>query len=523
MEKLWFLRVYIGNLRLYCWARKDRRMLKSPLMKLLAAVAFCVGCQSQHGLASAYAANVDPDVRVSQQSEKQDHLPILDVNNRLPVAYRKLAHDIFRELVEINTTSALGTQRAAEVLRARLITAGIDDVKVLGPSPEKANLIVRLPGTGKKRPLLFIAHLDVVDARREDWTFDPFQLTEHEGYLYGRGTIDIKNEVTNLVVNLIRLKAEGFRGDRDIILALTADEEVGGEGGIQWLLQNHRTLIDAEFCVNPDAGGGDIKDGKHIQNSVQTAEKVYLSLQLEVRNRGGHSSEPTKDNAIYHLAEGLARLAKFEFPIHVNETTAEYFGRLAEKETGLIAEDMRAVGNDPSNTAAAARLCAASASNNALLRTTAVATQITGGHAENALPQRATAIVNCRILPEESPDEVQATIVQVLQNDQIEVTKLTDPLPSPSSPIDPAIFQVVEQVTTEMWPGVLVLPVMTASASDGLHVRSAGIPVYGISGMFYEDEDSSRAHGQNERIAIASFFDGIEFMYRLMKALISAK
>ncbi len=244
-----------------------------------------------------------------------------------------------------------------------------------------------------------------------------------------------------------------------------------------------------------------------------------MSLQLEVKNRGGHSSEPTKDNAIYHLSEGLARLAKFEFPIHINETIAEYFSRLGDKETGLIAEDMKAVGNDPSNVAAAARLCRASPVYNALLRTTAVATQIAGGHAENALPQRATAIVNCRILPEDSPDDVHRTIVRVLQNDQIEVTKLADVLPSPSSPLDPAIFQVVEQVTTKMWPGVSVLPIMSAYGSDGRHIRSAGIPVYGVSGMFSEAEDWSRAHGQNERIAIASFFDGIEFMYRLMKAL----
>jgi len=490
-------------------------------MKLLTIVTFCVACQSQNGLDSTHAATVDPEIQSSLKSEKQDHLPTLDTHSRLPVAYQGLAYNIFRELIEINTTSALSTQRAAEGLKARLVTAGIDDVKILGPSREKANLIVRLPGTGKKRPILFIAHLDVVDARREDWTFDPFQLTEHEGYLYGRGTIDIKNEVTDLVVNLIRLKVEGFRGDRDIILALTADEEVGGKDGIQWLLQNHRTLIDAEFCVNADTGGGEIKDGKYFQNPVQTAEKVYLSLQLEVKNRGGHSSEPTKDNAIYHLAEGLARLAKFEFPIHVNEAIAEYFGRLADKETGLIAEDMRAVGNDPSNTAAAAaRLCSVSPAYNALLRTTAVATQIAGGHAENALPQRATAIVNCRILPEESPDEIRATIVRVLQNDKIEVTELTNLLPSPSSPVNPAIFQAVEQVTLEMWPGVCVLPIMSAYGSDGRHVRSAGIPVYGVSGMFLEIEDWSRAHGQNERIAIASFFDGIEFMYRLMKILI---
>lgn len=442
---------------------------------------------------------------------------------RLPLAYHTLARDLLRELVEINTSAPHGTRRAAEAVATRLKAGGIATLSILGPTPENANVVARLPGAGRARPVLFIAHLDVVEAREEDWTFDPFRLTEDGGYLYGRGTIDVKNEVAGLVLSLLRLQAEGFKGDRDLIVALTADEEVGGHHGIQWLLREHRDLVDAEFCVNADAGAAEIRHGKHAVNPVQTAEKVYLSFRLEVTSAGGHSSEPTRDNAISHLAEGLVRLASFEFPIRVNETVRGYFARLAETQTGLVAEDMRTVGGDASSVAAAARLSAASPSYNALLRTTAVVTQISGGQAENALPQRATAIVNCRLLPEDSPEEVEATLVRVVGNEQIRISRLATPVLSPASPVNPAVFRMVEQITGDLWPGVPIMPVMSTFASDGLHVRSAGIPVYGVSGMFHETDDWARAHGQDERIAVHSYYDGIEFMYRLMKQLASAK
>jgi len=439
--------------------------------------------------------------------------------SRLPAKDQQLARDIFHELIEIKTTHDIGTTKAAETMAGRLKAAGFPDadVQVLGPVPEKGNLVARIHGTGKMKPILFIAHLDVVEAKREDWTYDPFKFTEHEGYFYGRGTSDIKCEVADLVENFIRLKQEGFKPDRDFILALTADEESGGKhNGVDWLLKNHRAMVDADFCINTDAGGGEIKNGKRTANPVQTAEKVYLSFQLEVKNKGGHSSQPIKDNAIYHLAEGLSRLAKFDFPVKVNETSRAYFSRMSEIEKGDLAADMKAVSRQPPDVGAAARLCSTLPYYNALLRTTAVATQLSGGHAENALPQTAKAIVNCRILPEDSPDEIEATIKRVLADDQIKVSRVEPPIPSPSSPVDPKVFGPVEQITKEMWPGVIVFPVMSTGASDGIFFRRDGIRVYGVSGMFTDVEDV-RAHGQNERMGVDSFYDGVEFMHRLMK------
>jgi acetylornithine deacetylase/succinyl-diaminopimelate desuccinylase-like protein len=435
----------------------------------------------------------------------------------------ELARDIFRELIEINSTHEHGSTQAAEAMAARLRAAGFPaaDVQVLAPKPDKGNLVARWPGTGAGhlKPVLFLAHLDVVEAKREDWTFDPFKFTEQDGYFYGRGTSDVKNEAADLIANFIALRREGFQPKRELILALTADEEGGGTAnGVEWLLANHRDRIDAAFCINTDAGGGQIKDGRRLANTVQTGEKIYLSLALEVRNKGGHSSLPVADNAIYHLAEGLSRLAKYQFPVHPNETVRTYFTRMAALESGPRAADMKAVGRASFDPAAADRLCEASPYYNALLRTTAVPTQLIAGHAENALPQLARAIVNCRILPEESPDDVEKAVTRALADDQIKVSRLEPPRPSPSSPLDPVVFSAVERLTEEMWPGVVVVPEMSTGATDGLHLRRAGVPVYGISGMFF-DVDDVRAHGQNERIGVQSFYEGVDFMSKLMKAL----
>jgi acetylornithine deacetylase/succinyl-diaminopimelate desuccinylase-like protein len=436
-------------------------------------------------------------------------------------AQQQRAREIFRELIEINSTHAFGTTRAAEAVAARLKAAGFPpaDVRVLGPQPPKGNLIARLPGAGPGKPILFLAHLDVVEAKPEDWTLDPFKFTEQDGWFYGRGTSDVKNEAADLVANFIRLREEGFKPAHDLILALTADEESGGAAnGVKWLLGEHRDLIESAYCINTDAGGGQLKQGRRLANTVQTGEKIYLSLNLEVKNKGGHSSLPVKDNAIYHLAKALARLADFEFPIRPNETVRSYFARMAEIEKGPLADDMRAVGRADWNRAAAGRLCAASPYYNALLRTTAVATQLAGGHAENALPQTARATVNCRILPEDSPDDVQRTLIGVLADEQIQVTRIEEPVASTSSPLDPKVLEPLEGVTGQLWPGLRVIPEMSTGATDGLYLRHAGIPVYGVSGMFF-DVDDVRAHGRNERIGTQSFYEGVEFMYRFIKAL----
>jgi len=438
-------------------------------------------------------------------------------------AHQQLARAIFKELIEINTTDSTGdVTKASEAAAARLRAAGFasDDVQVVGPSPKKRNLVARLRGTGRVKPMLLIAHLDVVEARRSDWSFDPFVFLEHDGYYYGRGTSDIKSGAAALVATLIRLKQENFKPDRDLIVALTADEEGGSANGVNWLLQNRRDSIDAEYCLNLDGGGGELQKGVKIANELQTSEKVYLSFVLETKNSGGHSSLPVRDNAIYHLAGGLSRLATYDFPVRLNETTRAFFERMSGVEKGDVARDMKAVTAQPPDPAAVARLAAASPYHNALMRTTCVATRLEAGHADNALPQRARATVNCRLLPDESPKDVQDTLVRVLADPAIAVTAVNAPRPSPASPLRPDITRAMEQVTNQMWPGVPVVPIMSTGATDGLILRRAGMPVYGVSGLF-DDIDDVRAHGKDERIAVWAYFDGIEFMYRLVKALSS--
>jgi acetylornithine deacetylase/succinyl-diaminopimelate desuccinylase-like protein len=437
---------------------------------------------------------------------------------------RKLARDIFQQLIEINTTDSAGsTTDAAKAMAARLKAAGFapSDARVLGPNPRKGNLVARLRGSGTRKAILLLAHLDVVEARREDWSFDPFKFTEKDGYYYGRGTNDIKSGAAVLVANLIRLKKERFVPDRDLIVALTADEEGGSFNGVDWLLANHRALIDAEYCLNTDGGGGELKNGRRLLNEVQTSEKVYLSFSLEVQNRGGHSSLPEKDNAIYHLAEALSRLAKFDFPLKLNETTRAYFLKMSAIESGDSARDMSAVAKTPPDPEAAARL-AALPYYNALMRTTCVATELQAGHAENALPQRARAVVNCRLLPEDPPADVQQTMARVLADDKIVIAPLQKPRPAPLSPLRPDLVGAIERVTAELWPGVPVVPIMSTGATDGLATRLAGIPTYGVSGLF-DDIDDVRAHGKDERMGVREFFDGLEFMYRLVKSLSVAK
>ena len=438
--------------------------------------------------------------------------------------YQKLARQIFKELIETNTTSGYGSSKAAEAMAARLKTAGFSDsdIQVIGPDQQHKNLVFRFRGEGKLKPVLFICHLDVVEALPKDWSVDPFTFLEKDGYFYGRGTTDVKNDDASLITNVIRLKKEGFKPNRDIIIALTADEENGNANGVNWLVTNHRDLIEADFCINPDGGGGDMKNGKTVTMAIQTSEKIYVSYQLEVKNNGGHSSLPVKDNAIYRLASGLTRLAAYDFPVRLNETTRNYFEKIAAGESGQIKSDILAILKTPPDTAAARRVAASSAYYNAMMRTTCVATLMNAGHAENALPQSAQAIINCRMLPDDSPENVMSVLKTVLADNQITVTRTYSSFTAPVSPLRDDVTNPVNQISSSMWPGVNVTPIMSTGATDGKFLRRQGIPVYGVSGMF-GDIDDVRAHGKDERIGVKEFYDGVEFMYRFIKALSSEK
>jgi acetylornithine deacetylase/succinyl-diaminopimelate desuccinylase-like protein len=435
------------------------------------------------------------------------------------------ARDIFKELIEINTTDtpAGNVTTAAEAMAARFRAAGFppEDLQVLGPLPNKKNLVVRLRGTGKAKPILFIGHIDVVEALRQDWSMDPFKFNEVDGFFYGRGTSDIKQGDALLVANFLRLRKEGWRPSRDLVLALTADEEGGESNGIQWLIQNHRELIDAEYCINTDAGNFETKQGKRLLLGMQTSEKNYVDFRLEVKSRGGHSSRPVKgENPIYHLSQALARLAEFDFPVSLNETTRGFFERSAALESPATAADFRGViGPDAAGAEAAARrLSATSPYFNALLRTTCVATRLEGGHANNALPQTAAAIVNCRMLPQDSLQNVQSTLKRVLADDRISMSIVGEPIPAPASAINPSILRSLENLSARLYGRLPIVPVMDNGASDSKYLRIAGIPTYGVPGVF-SDVDDDRAHGKDERIGVKDFYDGVDFYYDFIKSL----
>lgn len=439
-----------------------------------------------------------------------------------PAAAGETAREMLAQLVAIDSTHAHGSTAAAQWAAQRLRAAGFEarDLVLLAPAahPEAGNLVVRLHGRGHGKPLLYLGHLDVVEARREDWSFDPFALTERDGWLYGRGTIDMKGQDVALLTALIRLHAEGYVPERDIIVALTADEEAGGEAnGVRWLFDEHPELVDAGLVINPDGGEAGMKGGRKLYVGVQTSEKVFLTFGLEATDKGGHSSRPTPANPIYRLARGLDRLSRFEFPVHLTETTKLYFTERARLETGRRRADMLAMGRTPLDPAAVARL-SADVETDILLRTTCVTTLIEGGHAENALPQRARATLQCRVVPGESQDEVAATISRVLADPGIRLSVITPAVPSPESPPSPAMLDTVARVAHSLWPEVIVLPQMSAGADDSIVPRARGIPAYGIDGMF-DDLDDGRAHGRDERIGVRAFDQELEFTYRLMKAL----
>ena len=446
-----------------------------------------------------------------------------------PTPAQRELREIYKELVEINTTDSAGScTEAANALAARLKAAGLpaQDVQVIVPpgGPKKGNLVARYRGTGTKKPLMLLGHLDVVEAKREDWQRDPFKLVEENGYFYARGASDDKAMVAVFTANLVRYRREGYRPERDLIQVATCDEEIipSNFSGIVYLLKNHRDLIDAEFALNEGGMGLLGRDGKYLRMSVQAGEKVFQTYQLEVTNPGGHSSLPVKDNAITHLAGGLARLGAYDFSFKLSATTRAYFERMSAIETGQTAADMKAILREPPDAEAIARLSAANPLNNSTFRTTCVATMLDAGHATNALPQRARAIVNCRILPGESVAEVQETLVRVLADDKIKITPTHEPVLSPPPPLTPEIVRPIERVSAQMWPGVPVVPTLLAGATDGRFTINAGIPTYGVNGMF-RDPDGSGVHGLNERIRVRSLYEGHEFLYRLVKLYAGGK
>jgi acetylornithine deacetylase/succinyl-diaminopimelate desuccinylase-like protein len=441
----------------------------------------------------------------------------------------QLARDIFKQLIEINTTDSVGNvTTAAEAMAKRLRDAGFteNDVHVDGPKERKKNLVVRFRGTGKRKPILFIGHLDVVEALRQDWTTEPFEFLEKEGFFYGRGTEDMKEGDAILVTNFIRLQKENYRPDRDLILALTADEEGGSSNGVDWLLNEHRDWIDAEYCINLDGGEFEKENGKRILAAIQASEKVYVDFQFESLNPGGHSSVPTPDNAIYHLAGALARLESFSFPVHLNEITRNYFERMAPLTSGRASADMKAVVKEPHDPAAARRLSEVPYYNS-LLHTTCVATMLSGGHAPNALPQTARANVNCRIFPGEDPQQILKALERVANDPKVKVSivsqtgpdgKIVPVIPVRPSPLLAEVTQAMQKTLHDTWPGVPLVATMSTGATDGKYTRIAGIPTYGIACMFF-DRNDDRSHGKDERVGVQDFYDGVAFNYKLIREL----
>jgi len=430
-----------------------------------------------------------------------------------------LAREIYSALIAFpSTESHGGSAEIAKYAADLLLEAGFSekDVQVMGPSPEVAGVLARFRGRGDREPVLMLAHLDVVEALPEDWSMPPFELTEKDGYFYGRGTSDNKAGAAALLANFIRLKREGFEPSRDFILMLTGDEETA-MNSVAYFASEKRELIDAVFALNSDGGGIETDDGQPLAFVVQAAEKVYLTLRLEVTNPGGHSSRPRADNAIYELAEALLRLRAHQFPVSLNDTTRNYFRQAALFHEAEMAAAMTALAEDRASQADIARLDS-SVQLRITMRTTCVATQLEAGHAENALPQTAAAIVNCRILPQESPEEIIATVRRVLANDAIRVTITFEPVASLPSPLTPDVMDPVKRIAAAMYPGIPVIADMSAGLSDGMHLRNVGIPTYGVSALG-EDTDDIRAHGRDERVRVESFYDAVEYWYRLLRAL----
>jgi acetylornithine deacetylase/succinyl-diaminopimelate desuccinylase-like protein len=436
-----------------------------------------------------------------------------------PDAEKQLAVDIYKEFIEIPSGFSTGpTTPVAEAAAARLRKAGFPDKDIFigGASPAKANLVVRYHGTGAQKPILLLAHIDVVEAKRADWSTDPFKFLQRDGYFYGRGTSDDKAQAAAWIANLITYKQQGFKPNRDIIVALTADEEGQSPyNGVQWLLQHHRDLIDAEFALN-EGGWGESVGNKNISNHIQVSEKYVINFEFAVHDKGGHSSLPRADNAIYRLADALKKLSAFTFPLRTNAVTAAYFAQTAKTETGPIKADLEQTAQNSQT--AMQRVAAASPAWNATLRTTCVPTLLMGGHATNALPQLAVANVNCRVLPDETLEDVQHSLEKVVADNQVSIKAVGDFGKGPASPLRPDLINAVTNITNSMWPGVVTIPIMVMGATDGRYLRAAGIPTYGVQG-FFMDRDDVRAHGKDERMGVVAFYEGQAFLYDLVKQL----
>jgi acetylornithine deacetylase/succinyl-diaminopimelate desuccinylase-like protein len=444
------------------------------------------------------------------------------------VAFRAL----YKELVEINTTRSVGNcTQAAEAMRKRLIAAGIPaaDTQILAPAeaPNDGALIAVLHGKDKSaKPMLLLAHIDVVEAKREDWTRDPFKLVEENGWFYARGTSDDKAMAAVFTDNLIRYRREGYKPRRDIKLALTCGEETAGAGlfdSVRWLVKTKPEVLSAGFVLNEGAQGELDRNGKAVALQIQAGEKVYQDFSLEASDVGGHSSRPTKNNPLVKLSAALGRLGAYNFPIVPNAVTRAYFEAEAKLVEANVAADMRAVLQSPPDEAAAQRLWAIKPTWNALLRTTCVVTQIDGGHAPNALPQRVVANVNCRILPDVPIADVQKQIESVLADASIKVTpKGEGGVQASVPPLTDAIVQPARKIAESIWPGVVVVPTMSTGYTDGKFLNPAGVPVYGLSGMF-EDAEGNHIHGLNERMRVKSLLEGRRFLYEVVKLYADGK
>lgn len=431
--------------------------------------------------------------------------------------------ELYRELIEINTTLSSGScTAAAEAMAARLKAAGFADadLKIIAPAdrPKDGALIATLKGSDTRaKPILLLAHIDVVEANRADWERDPFKLVEEDGFFYARGASDDKAQAAVWTDSLIRYKQEGFKPRRTLRMALTCGEETPDTfNGVQYLIANHRDLMDAAFVINEGSGGRLDDQGNRISLGIQAGEKVYQDYTLEVTNRGGHSSAPVRDNAIYHLSQGLARLADYDFPVKLNDAVRANFERMAVIEGGPGGAAMAAVAKNPADAEAVA-IVARDPGRNSMMRTTCVATMVNAGHAPNALPQRAQANVNCRILPGESVEATREALVKVLADDAIKVTALGDPSPVPPPPaLTKAILEPAEKVAAKLWPGVPVVPVMATGATDGRFLNAVGVPTYGLTGFFGEASGNG-AHGLNEKMRVRSLYEGRDFLHEVVK------
>ena len=486
-------------------------MLRTPFLRSIAVLALAVSVAA--GLSRAAVA--------------QSSLPATTAEDRA------LARSIFKQLIEINTTdTSLGNvTTATRAMQKRFLDAGFapEDVRLLGPDPRKMNLVVRIraAGTPTAKPVVFLCHMDVVEALPADWSTDPFQFVEKDGYYYGRGTQDMKDSDAALVFTFLRLHREGYQPKRDLILALTADEEGGKFNGADWLVKEHRDLVDAAFVINPDSGGVELDKGRAVVADVEATEKVYSDYQVTALDRGGHSSIPRPDNAIYELTRALNKLAVYSFPFEMNEVTRTYFLNLAGQETGPAAEDMKAILAAPPNLAAAARL-STEPSFNSNFRTTCVATRLAAGHANNALAQTAQANVNCRIFPGHSPEEIRQVLIGVFGDEKLTVKYVSDAgvvlntAPERKAMVPPApskeVFEPLTRLTQAIWPGTPVTPVMENGASDSIYFAQAGIPCYGYSAIALERDDD-RAHGQDERLPVESYWKSLDFFYSFAQAV----